>query len=707
MGFIEVHKPSEKDIAGIVMSTVESECEGCGEWGPYVDYIRPMEPTYPNCPSCAESAADGSCRFQDVCYIETGREEVRRRGDPTHWKPIGSKTSGSVTLITSTKEAQDEFYPTPPSVADRMLAGIDWRRIETVLEPEAGAGDLVYQIAERYYASRSSYSKEVLDVDCCEFDPALREVCKYSFSEQKLADISREMEPLKNMYWREPSSMSQAQKLSLKSLEYELNARKSVDVHLVHDDFLSYKSFKKYDLIVMNPPFKNGAAHLLKALDMQKDGGSVCCLLNAQAIRNPYSEERQHLLRELTRLNADIQFIGPAFTAADAVRKTDADVVIIRVTIPEAKFDSDIYERMKKAAEPEYIPDPEIQALVPGDYIDQAIQMYQVETAATLELVRQYKALVPHMYTSLDDSDKLGKDPILHLTFGNMYGLNNGYQSAEFDVKKYMKIVRLKYWKALFSNEKFIGRLTSALRRKFTEQVSKMADYEFSAFNIKQVLVEMNASMTQGVEKAIMNLFDELTAEHSWYPECQQNRHYYNGWATNKAHKIGKKSIIPVNMYSYYRRSGEAFDADKAYEVISDLEKAFSYLNGEKDNDFDLRSRLKVAAETGETRNIRCKYFSVDLFKKGTMHIKYYPESMRLVERLNIYASRKKGWLPPNYGRAKYRDMEAEAKAVVDSFHGDGSDGSGVKAYEAVLAAADFYLAEPVQKMPALVSPSE
>lgn len=580
----------------------------------------------------------------------------------------------NVAGLTVTKEAREGFYPTPPSVAEKMLAGIDWRYIETVLEPEAGKGDLIYQIARSYYIYRRRYDKP-LDVDYCEIDPALREACRYALTEKRG--------------------------------EHESEVMKNIKARLVHDDFLTYKSFKRYDLIVMNPPFHNGAAHLLKALEMQKYGGSVCCVLNADTIRNPYSEERRHLLRELDRLSADVKFIERAFST-DAERKADVDVAIIKVTIPEAKFESDIYERMKKAVEPEYIPDPEVQALVPGDYIDQAIQMYQVEVASTMELVRQYKALVPYMYVTLDEKDKyFGKSPILQLTFGSGCGLDTSWRAADFNVQDYMRVVRLKYWRALFSNEKFIGRLTSELREKFTKQVEKMADYDFSVFNIKQVQVEMNASMTQGVEDAILKLFDELTYEHSWYPECNQNRHYYNGWATNKAHKIGKKSIIPVNMYSYYRRSGEAFDADKAYEVISDLEKAFDYLDGKRTTDFDLRSRLRVAAETGETRNIRCKYFAVDIFKKGTMHIKFFPESMRLVDRLNIYASRKKGWLPPNYGRAKYGNMREDERAVVDSFHGDGSTGSGAEAYADVLAAADFYLADPAKKMPALMAPAE
>ena len=134
------------------------------------------------------------------------------------------------------------------------------------------------------------------------------------------------------------------------------------------------------------------------------------------------------------------------------------------------------------------------------------------------------------------------------------------------------------------------------------------------------------------------------------------------------------------------------------------MEKALDYLDGKKTADFDLRSQLKVAAETGKTRNICCKYFAVDMFKKGTMHIKFYPKSMRLVERLNIYASKKKGWLPPNYGRVQYRDMKEQEQAVVDSFHGDGSNGSGAKAYGEILEAADFYLAEPTQKIPALAA---
>ena len=37
---------------------------------------------------------------------------------------------------------------------------------------------------------------------------------------------------------------------------------------------------------------------------------------------------------------------------------------------------------------------------------------------------------------------------------------------------------------------------------------------------------------------------------------------------------------------------------------------------------------------------------------------------------MNIYAGKNKNWLPPNYGKAPYRSMTDEERAVVDSFDG-------------------------------------
>lgn len=566
-------------------------------------------------------------------------------------------------------QGKDQFYPTPPSVAEKMLAGLDMAYVGTVLEPSAGKGDLVRAIAEK---NRVHYCHRNLDVDCCEIDPYLRQILQYNFSTEKKQEI--------------------IDQYGYGNREYDLID--NTKLHVVHDDFLTYSSMKHYDLILMNPPFADGARHLLKALHMQRDGGLVICLLNAETLRNPYTDNRQELVKKLQDLNAEITFLEDAFK--DGERKADVDVAIVRVHIPAAQYESTIWQRMKKAVEDEAPqPDPEINALVSGDYIDQAIQLYNTEVAATMEFVKEYKALVPYIYTDLSAKEKY-RAPIIQLSVA---GDRDGFVQT-----KYMRVVRLKYWRALFSNEKFVGRLTSDLRKRYENQVDRMADYEFSAFNIKQILIEMNAEMNKGVEDAIMGLFEKLTIEHSWFPECKNNRHYYNGWATNKAHKVGKKCIVPEDMFHDTWGYGKDYlDTYKAFNVLSDLEKAFDYLGGEGPEGYNLSARLEWAKQGHQTRNIELKYFAIDIFKKGTTHIKFYPESMKLVERLNIYASQKKGWLPPRYGKASYQDMNPSEQAVVDSFHGDDSKGSGEKAYTAVMANASFFLAEPTQKLPALM----
>ena len=600
------------------------------------------------------------------------------------------------TTILTTSVGKDQFYPTPSELAAQMLEDVDWAYVGTVLEPSAGKGNLAYEIAKSY-REYDRYGRRELDVDCVELDPNLRQICKYNFSEERIKLLR---EPHKNLDYMSHNQRTPEQEAERKRLKSEIDTLEAVSLHMVHDDFLTYGTFKHYDLIVMNPPFHDGDMHLLKALEMQKDGGAIVCLLNAETLRNPYTASRALLVRRLQEVNADIRFVENAFSHAE--RRTDVEIAIIKIHIPRKVHESTLYERMKKAKEAEYIPDPELQALVPGNYIDQAVRLYETEVAATMELVKEYHALAPYMASELGDKSLYGSSPILTLVIGH----DSTYSSL--DMNKYMRLVRLKYWRALFSNEAYIGKLTTNLRKTFTDNVDRMANYEFSAFNIKQVTVEMNAAMHQGVQDAIMELFAKLTYEHSWYPECSQNRHYYNGWKTNKAHKVGKKSIIPTNgIFSSYSWEKATFSVSNAYAVLSDIEKALDYLDcGRTTERRNLESFLKLAAETGQTRNVECTYFKVDFFKKGTTHIKFRPEAMPLVEKLNIYAAQKKSWLPPNYGKASYADLDREEQAAVDGFHGDGSEGSGKTAYAEVLKDSAYYLSESTQAIPALIAPA-
>jgi hypothetical protein len=593
----------------------------------------------------------------------------------------------TATATLTVTEGLDQFYPTPANLADKMFADIDWEAVDSILEPSAGKGGLVYA-ALKSFANNSSTDRRHragLNIDVIEIDPYLRAIIKENYNSEwkkplKARVKELENEPYDSLFYNDR-----------RDAELFIRAIDNSKVNVIHDNFLTYRGFGKYQLIAMNPPFAEGALHLLKAIEIQKNGGSIVCLLNAETIRNPYTNSRKVLAQQLDKYDAEVSYVSSAFRNAE--RRTDVEVAIVRINIPvETELHSDIWERMEKAESEMPGDDYEATELVAGDYIEQAVALFNVEVNASFELIRQYEALRPYILTSLNPN-RAYNNSILTLSVGS----DSNYKQ-NVDINEYLQVVRSKYWCFLFSNEQFVGKLTSKLREEWMNTVDSMKNYDFTLFNIKTVMHEMNSQIVDGIKSSILSLFDKLTAEHSYYPEFQQNIHLYNGWKTNKAHKIGKKTIIPIyGMFSSSSWKRDTFDTYEAYRVIVDIEKVFDYLNGTINEESFLRYYLNNANADNQTRNIRLKYFDIDLYKKGTMHIRF--RDMELIEKFNIYAARNRDWLPPSYGKVKYSEMTTEEQEVIDSFQGE-------EAYEKVLARSDYYLSEPTNSMAMLTDGS-
>ena len=597
----------------------------------------------------------------------------------------------SITDIITTAEARQGFYPTPPAVIDKLLEGIDWYKIENILEPSAGKGNIVDGVAAAYEAL--GYRRdEQLPVDCIEIDPYLRSILQYEYGGQHEEEMRKRIRDLEDS--RKYNQQTHRYEFSTptdayehKELKAEHGKRKAVMCRIVHDNFLTFNSRKRYGLIVMNPPFSNGDAHLLHAIEIQsRHGGRIRCVLNSETILNPYTNRRKVLCEKLIALGADVSYIDSAFS--DGERKTDVRVAIIKIDIPTPETgESEIYERLKAATEVEEIQTDDVTDLAVADMLSEIVTRFRVEVDAGLALIREYRAMQPYLLRSLDKKDTYNK-PILALR------IDGDSEYTELNVNRYLRLTRRKYWEALFTNKEFTGQLTSNLREKYQGMVDKMQNYDFTVFNIKQIMVEMNAEMLKGIQETILALFDKLTEQHSWYPECAKNIHYYNGWKTNKAHKINSKVILPTyGMFSNYSWSKEPFNLYEAERTISDIEKVFEYLDGNMSAHVSLHGVLQAAHDSGQTKNIQCKFFSVTLYKKGTMHIKF--RDQRLVDRFNIYCCGKRGWLPPNYGRTAYADMSKESQDVVDGFNGNGTTGSGATAYAEIVKRNEYFLAEP------------
>lgn len=121
----------------------------------------------------------------------------------------------------------NDFFPTPKKVADAVAQFTNFIYSGfNILEPSAGTGNLANAIKSKY----TVYTDDV-KLDCIEVNYELAEY--------------------------------------LKSKSY----------NVFNCDFLEFKTNKKYDLIIMNPPFKDLLNHLNKALELLKPNGQLLCIV--------------------------------------------------------------------------------------------------------------------------------------------------------------------------------------------------------------------------------------------------------------------------------------------------------------------------------------------------------------------------------------------------------------------------------------------
>lgn len=561
------------------------------------------------------------------------------------------------------KNINDEFFPTPKSLLDRVELdfGDVWENLRgdlSILEPSAGKGDIVDWLKNKSEAyDMRLYRRQIhshdADIDCIEIEPDLRAILK-----------------------------------------------EKRGISVVHDDFLTFETAKRYDLIIMNPPFSNADRHLLKAISLQEQyGGMVVCILNAETLRNQYSIIRKMLATQLEKYNASVRFYDGAFATSDSERKTDVEVavVVLQVPIPDGYSQSFIFDKLdraktEEAAEP-VLEDEDKEIVQAGlDYLDSYIKQFNEELRAGIALIKEFNA-----YTS-----------VRKLRFGNVDAEHDAepltlrVKGEDMDSKglnRYVEAVRLRYWKALFDNPKFVGKLTTKMQNELMSSIQEMGHYDFTMHNILELMTQIRDNTLKGIEDSLMNLFETFSSKYSYLDETSANIHYYNGWKTNKAHKVNKKVIIPMyGVWSGWKYGGTTHWSLYSYEAwgkLQDLAKALDYLASPAYSAIDTHSNMKNQIElnfkAGNTTNIETKYFILAFYKKGTCHIVFRDEE--LLEKFNLYIGKQKAWLPPNYGRKAYKDLDDEERAVADSFSG------GEKSYNKIYENQTEYLVDGPQML--------
>lgn len=460
------------------------------------------------------------------------------------------------------------FYPTPPQVVGDMIAGLKMTGV-SVLDPSAGRGDILEHIQKQYRRYRNRYY-------AVEKSPEWRAV---------LVDKG---------------------------------------FSVVGADFLLYPGLQYFDFIIMNPPFDQGASHLLKAWEISK-GATIRCLLNSETLRNPYTEERRKLT-QIVSAHGWSKELGSVFTGAD--RKTPVDVVLVHLRDT----------RTKEAFRLDY--DPEVMSAADFDLddiennelaLDNIFDNYEARFRGSVEAFKELLAarqkvnhyLVP-LTSVYSPPTKLIADS---LTSGT------GDKDAAISYQSFLEQATRAAWDHLFEKTKLGSLTTEGVRREVEKYQAGHGSMAFTAVNMEDLFHTLFLNRKQVMLQCVLEVFDELTKHH------KKNREYVEGWKTNSAYKVGKRFILP------YIGSEHSSGLDyRASRKIADIEKALCFLSGKRFGDiWSVTTMYDRKSYFGEWH--RSEFFDTKLFKKRTMHFRWLDAELR--DEFNAVVARERwGELP-------------------------------------------------------------
>ncbi len=113
------------------------------------------------------------------------------------------------------------------------------------------------------------------------------------------------------------------------------------------------------------------------------------CILNAETLRNPYTNERKLLVRKLEELGASIEYLQSAFSQEEI--RTEVEVAIIKVSIPQAEDVSYIFNQLRKSAKyAEKESDWKNTDVAVNDIVEPIVCQCEMEMEAGIRLIREY-----------------------------------------------------------------------------------------------------------------------------------------------------------------------------------------------------------------------------------------------------------------------------------------------------------------------------
>ena len=505
-----------------------------------------------------------------------------------------------------------DYYPTPDHLIEKMMKKVESRwGVKSILEPSAGSGNIVKYINNNYH---------IRNIHGIEKDPKLQTILRGRIRSE--------------------------------------NREEHLHMELVDSDFLKFEGSQHYDLIVANFPFSEGAAHLLKAIEIMFSG-QIVCLVNAETIRNPCTNERLMLRAKLKELNADIEFLKEEFVGAE--RKTSVEVAMVHINI-KRDVETHLYAGMKEVKASEFDESVDIsQDIATRDNIANTVLRYNIEK----------DAVIKHIVDFYKNHNIVGS--WLDLT---MEGVDDHDVKTLTDLMKgrvnaFIENIKKKYWQDITELPEVKRRLFSKRKEEFLYELEKYSKMEFTESNIRQLMINLIQDFPEMVGQAVEHQFDEFTKyalmENKYCDGVGGNIHYFNAWKTNSGYKVNKKVIMPFyNIDWDYLTDKIDYRQEDFLNDMSLIADYFCVKDSSKNE--QVRDVCNKALRSGKNRKIDTKHYLISIFKKGTIHVEFKDED--LLRRFNIVGCKRKGFLPMDYSSKKYKDMTVSEQALVVDFEG-------------------------------------
>lgn len=487
-----------------------------------------------------------------------------------------------------------QFYPTPKALGRKLWAKFKNREFRRVLEPSAGNGDLAKAApwdAERYMSR--------CPIDCCEID-----ITKHG----RLRELG---------------------------------------LNVVGTDFMEFGSGAIYSHVILNPPFLNGAEHVLKAWDLLWNG-EIAAIINAESLRNPFSSQRRQLLR-LIHQYGEVEFVENAFMVEDAERKTPVDIALVYLC-KKADTQAEIFGTLlddlaadRQTAESlagGYQKAQEV--MLPNNFIENSVLAFDAAVIAmrqavvTMAKANHYEAYLGRTMAELNGG-------------GKEIPADTSVKFVQEEIGMRYEKLKDKAWTLILRSSNVTSKLSSAAQKRVESDFKDIAKLEFTAKNIYGFLCGIldNAGAIQlGM---MCDVFDTISRYHD------ENTVFYRGWKSNTKHRTcgmrlkTTRFILPGFKTSSFRGSLE-WDSER---LLADFDKVFSMIDGKSAPEVSLVSVFNThyndLARGG--KRVSSSYFDVRLYPGvGTIH--FYPRSKELMDRLNRMVGKERAWLPPEVNQA-------------------------------------------------------